>query len=428
MTDQTVAGLARHTTPITDLTISDSDRAVLRSLANKVAELAARPLEEQKRELWYHHNMLLPTRPLIFCDPENGWNEIITTGLLACEGRLAREWEMALCKEVFWAEQMRDDRVVMPTFDVRHIFEETDWGMHETRVGGQEGGSYTWEAPLKDYADLPRLRFPQIIVNEEATRRVVELAQETLGDILTVRLKTAWWWTLGMTWTLVNLRGLSQMMYDMLDYPDQLHQIMAFLRDGHLAKLDYLEQHDLLSLNCDGTYVGSGGFGWTHELPQAGFSGHVRTSDMWGFAESQETVGVSAAMFEEFIFPYQLPLLERFGLNCYGCCEPVDKRWHVLERVPRLRRVSVSPWASIPGMAEKLGDRYIFSMKPNPSYLAMDSFDEDVIRQGLREAMQICRAHNCHMEVIMKDCHTIRNDPRRVVRWVQIAREEAETS
>ena len=428
MTDQTVAGLARHTTPITDLTISDSDRAVLRSLANKVAELAARPLEEQKRELWYRHNMLQPTRPLIFCDPENGWNEIITTGLLACEGRLAREWEMALCKEVFWAEQMRDDRVIVSTFDVRHIFKETDWGMHETRVGGQEGGSYTWEAPLKDYADLPRLRFPQIIVNEEATRRVVELAQETLGDILTVRLKTAWWWTLGMTWTLVNLRGLSQMMYDMLDYPDQLHQIMAFLRDGHMAKLDYLEQHDLLSLNCDGTYVGSGGFGWTHELPQAGFSGHVRTSDMWGFAESQETVGVSATMFEEFIFPYQLPLLERFGLNCYGCCEPVDKRWHVLERIPRLRRVSVSPWASIPAMAEKLGDRYIFSMKPNPSYLAMDSFDEDVIRQGLREAMQICRAHNCHMEVIMKDCHTIRNDPRRVVRWVQIAREEAEMS
>lgn len=28
----------------------------------------------------------------------------------------------------------------------------------------------------------------------------------------------------------------------------------------------------------------------------------------------------------------------------------------------------------------------------------------------------------------MKDNHTIRNDPRRVVRWVQIAREEAERS
>ena len=33
---------------------------------------------------------------------------------------------------------------------------------------------------------------------------------------------------------------------------------------------------------------------------------------------------------------------------------------------------------------------------------------------------------NCRVEVIMKDTHTIGNDPQRVVRWVQIAREEAE--
>jgi hypothetical protein len=423
---QTVAALSTHSTQAEDLTVSPQDRAVLRSLAGKVAELAARPVEQQKRDLWYRHNMLEPTRPVIFCDPENGWNEIITPGLLACEGTLAREWEMTLRKEVFWSEQMRDDRVVQPYFDVRHVYTESDWGMHEVKIGGGHGGAYTWEAPLKRYADLPRLRFPKITVDHSATQQVVALAQETLGDLLLVRLRTAWWWTMGMTWTLVNLRGLSQMMYDMVDYPDQLHQLMAFLRDGHLAKLDFLEQNDLLSLNNESTYVGSGGFGWTDELPQADFNGHVRTCDMWGFAESQETVGVSAAMFAEFIFPYQLPILERFGLNCYGCCEPVDKRWHVIEAIPRMRRVSVSPWASIPGMAEKLGNRYIFSMKPNPAYLAMDTFDEDVIRKDLREAMRVCKAHDCHMEVIMKDCHTIRNDPRRAVRWVQIAREEAE--
>lgn len=432
MTDQTVAGRIRQSAEdgmhLTEFSIDAADRVVLRRLAGRVAELAARPSEEQKRQLWYRHNMLQPTRPVVFCDPENGWNEIITPALLACRGELAREWEMTLRKEVFWGEQMRDDRVVLPYFNVHHIYVETDWGMHETRIGGEQGGSYTWDAPLKDYADLSRLHYPRITVDDAATRHVMALAQDTLGDLLTVRLKTAWWWTLGMTWTLVNLRGLSQMMYDMLDYPNQLHQLMTILRDGHLARLDFLEQHDLLSLNGDGTYVGSGGFGWTHELPQPDFSAHVRTQDMWGFAESQETVGVSAAMFEEFIFPYQLPILERFGLNCYGCCEPVDKRWHVLERIPRLRRVSVSPWASIPGMAEKLGDRYLYSMKPNPAYLAMESFDEDAIRQGLREAMHIGRAHGCHMEVIMKDCHTIRNDPRRVVRWVQIAREEAEAA
>jgi hypothetical protein len=416
----------RSGTSADDLHISAEDRAVLRRLAARVAELAARPVEDQKRELWYQHNMLQPARPLVFCDPENGWNEIVTPGLLTCEGGLARDWEMTLRKEVFWGEQMRDDRVIQPYFDVRHVFTESDWGMHETRIGGEAGGAYVWDAPLTHYDDLPKLRIPQIEVDGYATQRVLDLAQETLGDLLLARVKTAWWWTLGMTWTLVNLRGLSQMMYDMVDEPDHLHELMAFLRDGHLTKLDFLEANGLLSLNNDGTYVGSGGFGWTRELPSADFAGKVRARDMWGFAESQETVGVSAAMFAEFVFPYQLPVLERFGLNCYGCCEPVDKRWHVIEAIPRLRRVSVSPWASIPAMAEKMGGRYVFSLKPNPAYLAMDSFDEDAIRADLREAMRTCQAQGCHLEVIMKDCHTIRNDPRRVVRWVQIAKEEAE--
>jgi hypothetical protein len=427
MTDQTVSGMTRQVTPLDTLYITPGDRAVLRRLAEKTAVIAARPIEQTKRALWTRHNMLQSARPLVFCDPENGWNEIITSSLLLCAGELARSWEMALRKEIFWGEQMRDDRVVQPFFDVRHVYIESDWGMHETRIGGEHGGAYTWEAPLKSYPDdLPRLRFPQIVVDDDATQRAVELAQDTLGDILTVRLKTSWWWSFGMTWALVNLRGLQQMMYDMVDEPDGLHQVMAFLRDGHLAKMDSLQQRGLLSLNNDGTYVGSGGFGWTTELPQPDFAGVVRTQDMWGFAESQETVGVSAAMFKEFVFPYQLPLLERFGLNCYGFCEPVDSRWHLLERIPRLRRVSVSAWASVPKLAEWMADRYVFSLKPNPAHLAMDGFDEDMIRADLRETVRTCRAHGCHLEMIMKDCHTIRNDPRRVVRWVQIAHEEAE--
>jgi hypothetical protein len=129
-----------------------------------------------------------------------------------------------------------------------------------------------------------------------------------------------------MTEPLIKLRGLAQIMYDMIDRPDDVHRLMAFLRDAHVAKLDYLEQRRLLSLNNDGTYVGSGGFGWTQQLPQPDFDGRVRACDMWGFGESQETVGISPKMFDEFVFPYQLALLERFGLNCYGCCEPLDKR------------------------------------------------------------------------------------------------------
>lgn len=406
--------------------ISLHDRLVLRDLAKRIADLAARPEEGEKRDLWYRHNALEPTRPLVFCDPENGWNEILTPDKLQCEGGLARGWEWHLRREIFWGEQMRDDKVIEPHFNVGHVYTETDWGLRETRIGGQAGGAWRWEAPLKSYDDMEKLHFPQITVDYEATEELLRLAQETFGDILQVRLKSSWWWSFGMTQILVYLRGLEQIMYDMVDCPDNVHRLMAFLRDGHAARLDFLEKNDLLFLNNDGTYVGSGGFGWTHELPQPDFNGHVRPIDMWGFAESQETVGISPEMFEEFIFPYQLSLLERFGLNCYGCCEPLDSRWHVVEKFPRLRRVSMSPWVNVEVMAERLGNRYIFSWKPHPGVLAADTFDEEYIRQTLRKGLRALRKNDCRVEIIMKDCHTIRNDPQRVIRWVQIAKEEAE--
>jgi hypothetical protein len=425
MSDQSIATLTTHGEKATDLHINTTEREILHRLAASVKELASRPIEDEKRRLWYDHNDLIPTRPLIFCDPENGWNEIIISDQLLCRNDLARTWEMSLRKEIFWGSMMCDDRVIEPFFNIAHVYNETDWGMHETRIGGEHGNAYTWESPLKDYRQISDLHFPIISIDWEATHKVVALAEEIFGHTLQVRLKTAWWWTLGMTWTLVNLRGLSQMMYDMRDLPEDLHRIMAFLRDGHLAKLDYLQQNGLLSLNNDGTYVGSGGFGWTHQLPQHDFIQNIRTQDMWGFAESQETVGVSPKMFAEFILPYQLPILSRFGLNCYGCCEPVDSRWQYLEKIPNLRRVSVSPWANLARMAEYLGNRYIFSMKPNPADLAMPAFDENRIRHDLHEAIKITR--NCHLEVIMKDNNTIHNDPQRVISWVKIAREEAES-
>ena len=405
--------------------ISDRDKELLRTLAKKVAEIAARPIESEKRKLWYQHNDLGDTRPLIFCDPENGWYEIIPHDRLVCEGDLARIWEFKLRKEIFWGEKMGDDRVIEPIFKVQYVFQEINRGMQENIIGGGDNGSYCWDAPLKDYSDLKSLHFQKIEVDYERTDQLYNLAREVFSDILKVELEGYWWWSFGLTWSLVNLRGIEQVMLDMYDHPQELHQLMAFLRDESLSLLDFLEMNNLLSLNNQGTYVGSGGFGYTHQLPQKDYDGtKVRTQDMWGFSESQETVLVSPNLFAEFIFPYQLPILERFGLNCYGCCEPIDKRWHIISKAPRLRRVSVSAWANVEDLAEKLGKNYIFSRKPNPSDLSFPKIDEEYIRKGLRQTLEATRG--CHVELIMKDNHTVGRNPDNVIQWCRIAREEIE--
>lgn len=425
LSDQTQAASATLDATA-DLTISLQDKAVLRTLAGRVAELAGRPIEAEKRTRWRNRNALKPGRPLIFCDPENGWNEIITERQRKCEGRLARQWEMTLRKEIFWGESMGDDRVIEPRFVVHHcVSEEMHWGLNAIQHKTDAQGSYVWDAPIRSYAkDFSRLCFPRVRVDDEATGRLVDLAECTLGDLLAIELKGAWWWTLGMTWTAITLRGLQPLMLDMCLEPEGLKELMGFLRDGTLAMLDALEENGLLTLNNDSTYVGSGGFGYTDELPSPDFSGQVRTKDMWGFCESQETAQVAPVQFEEFIFPYQMPIMERFGLNCYGCCEPLHLRWDIVKRFPNLRRVSVSPWCDLSIMADKLQDQYVFSMKPNPAVLATPEIDKDGIRRSLREAL--AKTKGCHVEVIMKDNHTIGNNPQNVIDWCRIAKELAE--
>jgi hypothetical protein len=104
MTDQTQATLAKQTVSTEKIRVSKDDRKILRRLAHKVAEHAERPIEDKKRELWYSHNALETTFSLIFCDPENGWNEIITDDQKECSSDLARDWEMVLRKEILWGE------------------------------------------------------------------------------------------------------------------------------------------------------------------------------------------------------------------------------------------------------------------------------------------------------------------------------------
>lgn len=422
--EQTAAGLENTRGLDDNLSFNEKEKEQLRSLAKEVAALASRPIEKEKEKKWTAHNDLKTTEPLIFCDPENGWNEIIPQSQLTCHNPLARVWEMTLRKEIFWGEQMLDDKVIEPYFNVAYHYTDSGYGIAEEKIGGEDGGSFIYNFPIHDYErDFKKLRYPEIKVNFERTNNNLALARELFEGILQVRLKGVWWWTLGMTWEFIKLRGLENLMIDMMIQPEWVHKLMDFLCTSTHKKLDFLEANSLLSLNTEGSYVGSGGFGWTTELPAPGFDPtHVRLKDMWGFAESQETVGVSPEMYEEFVFPYQKTILERFGLNCYGCCEPLDPRWEVVKKFPNLRRVSTSPWANIDKMAEKLQDRYIMSLKPSPTPLASSVMNEESVRKELKAKLR--SAKNCVVEVIMKDNHTLGNNPVNAVRWCQIAREE----
>jgi hypothetical protein len=168
--DHPAVPLCTATSHIANIQISEKDKIILRALGAKVAELANRPIEEEKKKLWYAHNDLVPVRPLVFCDPEVGWSEIIPDDSIRCKGELAQTWEMSLRKEIFWGEYLKDDKVIEPNFNVPYSAFISDWGLPVTKIGGQNKGAYTWVSPLKDFQDINRLRNPQITVDYDKTQ------------------------------------------------------------------------------------------------------------------------------------------------------------------------------------------------------------------------------------------------------------------
>ena len=63
------------------------------------------------------------------------------------------------------------------------------------------------------------------------------------------------------------------MLCDFIENPDELKELLSIISRGHLDKLDYLEANDLLSLNNDGTYVGSGRIRLHRRIAAAGLDG-----------------------------------------------------------------------------------------------------------------------------------------------------------
>ena len=149
--------------------------------------------------------------------------------------------------------------------------------------------------------------------------------------------------------------------------------------------------------------------------------------DVWGFMDSQETVGLSPDMFGEFIFPYYKKIANEFGLLSYGCCEPVHPVWDkYIGTLNNLRKVSISPWCDEEMMGERLkGSRIIFHRKPSPNFLGVGTIlDEAGVRQHIDKTLHA--AKGCHLEFTQRDVYTINHDEAKARRYIEIIREEIE--
>lgn len=410
--------------------VNSTDRRIIRDLAHRIAEIASLPTQAERIRLWKALNGLRPERPVIVVGAASN-EEICPKSTLQCEDEGLRVLECYLRLKIARHELAHDDYPITDVYKVGWVIRNSGHGLEET-YSRRDSGGFSWDPPIKEYSDLKRLRPAEIQVDREASDRRLELMRELMGDILDVQRggnsqhggNGTGFFRAKLTRKLILLRGLEQFMLDMYDAPQFLHELMSFLQTEMIKEIEYYERESLFCLNNGPEdWTDCGGMATNDELPADGFDpDHVRMEDMFVWGESQESVGIGADLYEEFVLSYQLPILNRFGLVAYGCCEPQDNWIDLLiRRVPKLRWVAVPPWSDRELMAEKLQNRYVYCCKPQPSRICQPKPDYESAERELRETLRITKG--CCVAIDLKDANNLCGEPHRLTRWTDIAQQ-----
>lgn len=402
--------------------ILDQDRRILRELAAKQLEYASSVENETILKKWdalAKGKRDTPTVRLLF---SNFTNEVVTSRM-CCQGDAARAIEHKLISTLVGRELFADDTPISPTYDIRWKTRVSPFGIKSKRIPAQGGSSngYHIEPVVEDLeTDRDKLLGGNFGVDREGTLDWKNYVEEIIGDILPVHM-TMPSLSGSITNPLVHRMGMENFYIAMYDTPDELHEVMDMATTVYENYYDFLEKEKLLLPTCGTSPVGQESFAFNNELPVDQVE---KTTQCWGFLESQETTAVSPEFFGEFVFPYQDRLVKRYGLLSYGCCERVDAIWpDYLSKWSKLRKLSVSPFNNESLVGEYLrGSNVVYYSKPRAEFVtARGPLDEDALRHYFKGVCEA--ASGCLFEIAQREVGTIYGDFNRGKRYVEIAKE-----
>ncbi len=403
-----------------------SDIFILRELAQQYMAICRLPVQSERRALWRRHNSLKRTRPLIYVRAF-AWSEMreMPEWQCVCQDPFFRHYEEFFRSRLFWS-LLNDDSIFEPWVTVPAVHECYGWGIEgEMHFSEEARGSYKIDYPIKNYEDIEKLREPRHLINEKETAEKIERLSDAIGDIIIINVDRGpayRMWSGDLSTDIGKLRGIEHIMLDMADNPDWVHRFVGFLSAGVLKTHNEAERSGDWGLCAHQNQA----MPYAEELedPAANVNG-VSRKRLWGYMAAQEFTAVSPAMHEEFLLRYQLPILEKFGLVAYGCCEDLTAKIDMLRQIPNLRRIAVSPFADVKKCAERIGQDYVLSYRPSPADMVGYGFDENRIRSVLKRDLEAC--DGCHVDITLKDVETVQNDPTRVGKWVAFTRSVIDT-
>ena len=395
-------------------------------LAERYMSYALSEQNNENRRLWRSLNDGKMIKPMVAID-QMPWNELDVDGFLFCkiEDPYYRRIEWNLRSEIYKWEHLPADMVLNPYIPLPRPISNTGYGLRpQYELPDNSKNKFVskrYADQFKEPEDVEKIKTPVITVDREAERRILSEATDIFTGIAPVKTQGVilhlgfWDW-------IAQWMGVENCYIELMDRPEMMHAIMERLTSATLSVIEQINEQGLYDVNCNMCHCS---YTFSSDLPSDGCDkGNPTSRDGWGFGMAQLFTSVSPQITEEFEVQYMKRIFPHFGAIYYGCCDRLDDRLDKICRMPNIRKISCSPWSDRDNFAANLPEKYIMSSKPSPALLAYDSFDEDAVRADLRHTVQAALSHGLRLELLLKDISTVKNDPCRLWRWAEIAKEE----
>jgi len=402
------------------MNITPKEKEVLRELAKQYAQLAALPIQKERYLRGRDINDLKPRRPMVWLD-EIPWHEMnIDNKLtLVCQDEFARQMEQFFRRVLYRWEYVQGDMVVESAFHIHKHYTSTEMGVdvREDVLATDDSNniiSHYYLDQLDTTEKVEALHMPILTAYPDVDAKRMEWANDILDGILPVRLRGHGFGH--VPWDRIpRYRGVTKVLEDLVYEPEFTHSIIKKFTDAAAATIKQMEELGLFdssmaSLHCTPPYVSE-------------FEGKSGTAkNTWYRGMAQLFTDVSPQMFKEFELDYIMPLMAKFGLVYYGCCEALENKIELLKTIPNLRKIGVSPWADAERCAEQIGGDYVYAHKPNPAHVS-GTFAEDATRKEITNVIELCHKYGCPYEFVIKDISTVTYKPQNLIDWARTVKE-----
>lgn len=405
--------------------LNTNESNLLRKLAQQYADVASLPVQAQKREMWLKLNSLNMERPMLLID-QIPWNEMDVDGSLVCQvsDPYWRGVEWDLRSTLYKWRHMPADMVVNPYICLPRPIHNTGWGIdrkisnHIIQEAGATASSSVFENQIQDMDDLEKITMPQVTLDAQREEQIIHEAHELFDGIIEFRM-IGQSVHLGIWDSISQWMGVTDCYIALMDEPEMIHALMEKLTQGLIGMIHQMNELALFDIHsnlchCSQTFL--------RDMPKK--DDHALSGNAWAFGLAQLFTAVSPQITDEFEVQYMKRIFPYFGAIYYGCCDRLDDRMHVIEKLPKIRKLSCSPWSVRENFADSMPDYCVMSNKPNPAFLASGKLDEQIVRDDIRRTIAAAKAHNRSLELILKDISTVSHNPACLWRWQEIAMEE----